>query len=330
MAKDTEDYTKQLELALTQLDRTFGKGTVMRLGDDDIQHWPSISTGAFSLDLALGIGGFPLGRIVEVYGPEASGKSTLALSAVAAAQEMGGTCLYVDAEHALDPVYARNLGVSMDDLLLAQPDTGEQALDILETVVRSGALKVAVVDSVAALIPKAELEGDMSDNHMGLQPRMMSRAMRKLPGITANAGTLIIFVNQLRSKVGVVFGNPEITPGGNAMKYAASQRIDLRVREAIKAKDGSIIGSKIKAKIVKNKMAPPLKVTYFDILYGRGVNHIGCIVDVAIEQGVFTTKGGGYTYYQGDMLAQGRDAVIEYLASDLEFTEKIKQEIVNQ
>lgn len=321
------DVSKQLEVAIAQLDRQFGKGTVMRLTDNP-QPWPAFSTGAYSLDVVLGIGGLPRGRIVEIYGPESSGKSTLCLSVIAEAQAAGETCLFIDAEHALDPVYAKALGVKLDELLLSQPMNGEEAIDVLETMVRSGGIAVAVVDSVAALVPKAELEGDMTSQHMGLQSRLMAKAMRKLYSLAAETKTLVIFTNQIREKIGVMFGNPETQPGGRALKFAASVRIDLRRRDDIKNKDdGRIVGVRTKAKIIKNKMAPPLRVTEFDILYGRGVNTIGCVLDLGEEYGVITKAGAGWYSYGEKKLGQGRERAIEALASDIEMMQEIKKEI---
>lgn len=322
-----DDLSKQLEVAIAQLDRQFGKGAVMRMIDDP-QPWPAFSTGAYSLDLALGIGGLPRGRICEIYGPESSGKSTLCLSVIAQAQKQGEQCLFVDAEHAVDPVYAKALGVKMDDLLLSQPMNGEEAIDILETMVRSGGIAVAVVDSVAALVPKAELEGDMDTQHMGLQPRLMSKAIRKLYALASETKTCIIFTNQIREKIGIMFGNPETQPGGRALKFAASVRIDLRKAEDIKAKeDGSIVGVRVKAKVIKNKMAPPLKISRFDILYGRGVNRIRCVLDVAEEVGVITKTGNGWYSYGDEKLGHGPENAVEALASDVEMMNQIKKEI---
>lgn len=322
-----EDLEKQIELAITQLDRQFGKGSVMRM-DDDVQPWPAIPTGALSLDIALGIGGLPRGRIVELYGPESSGKSTLCLSVIAHAQKQGDKCLFIDAEHALDPVYAKALGVNLSDLLLSQPQNGEEAIDILEMMVRTGGIGVAVVDSVAALVPKAELEGTMDDAHMGLQPRLMAKAMRKMVGLAAETNTLVLFTNQIREKIGIMFGNPETQPGGRSLKFAASVRIDIRRREDIKNKtDGSVIGTRVKAKIIKNKMAPPLRVTEFDIMYGRGVNKLRCILDMAEEYGIIVKKGSWYSY-EGENIGQGPENAVEFLASDLELTAKIEKEVL--
>lgn len=310
---------------MADINRQFGENSILKYGTDNIAPWPCYSTGALTLDNALGIGGLPKGRIVEVYGPESSGKSTLCLEIVAEAQRLGGVCAFIDAEHSLDPGYARQVGVNMDDLLLSQPDYGEMALDILIKLVRSGAVSVVVVDSVAALTPKAEIEGEMEQQHMGLIPRMMSKAMRVLVGAANETNTLVIFTNQIREKIGIMFGNPETTPGGRALRFAASVRIDLRKVEDLKSKEGVIEGVKVKAKIVKNKMAPPFKIAEYDILYGRGIDVLGCIVDLSIEKGVLT-KSGAWIKYEGESLAQGRAKMVEYLASDLEFAERIRKE----
>lgn len=324
-----EDTQKALELALAQLDKEFGRGTVMRLGSADIPPWPSISTGALSLDVALGIGGLPRGRIVEIYGPESSGKSTLCLSLVAEAQRAGGMAAYIDVEHALDPKYMKALGVNLDDLLLAQPGHGEEALAILDTLIGTGAFSVIIVDSVAALTPKAELEGDIGDSHMGLQARLMGHALRKINGKANESKTLVVFTNQLRDKIGIVFGNPETTPGGKALRFYASVRIDIRKIGDIKAKDdGRVIGSRVKAKTVKNKMAPALRLVEFDILYGKGPNNYGCILDLAEERGIIQKSGAWYSY-NGEQLGQGRDKTIEAFASDLEMTAEIKEKVLS-
>lgn len=317
---------KSLELAIAQLERQFGTGAVMRLGSSEIKKWPAVSTGALSLDSVLGIRGLPLGRIVEIYGPESSGKSTIALSLIAQAQKMGLKCAYVDAEHALDPVYMDAVGVNLEDLLLAQPDYGEQALEIVDKLIRTGEIGVVVVDSVASLVPKAELEGDMEANQMGLQARMMSKALRKLVGLANEHKTLIVFINQLRNKIGIMFGNPETTPGGMALKYAASVRIDVRKKEDLKDKAGDSIGIKVKAKIIKNKMAPPMKITEFDIYYGRGVDNYGCLLDLALQKGIFTQKGA-WVYYNGESFSQGRDNAIEKLKNDSDLVKKLEESI---
>lgn len=306
---------KSLELAIAQLERQFGAGAVMRLGTSDIQSWPSVPTGALSLDMILGNGGLPLGRVVEIYGPESSGKSTISLSVVAEAQKMGLKCAYIDAEHALDPVYMQALGVNLDDLLLAQPDYGEQALEIADKLIRTGEIGVVVIDSVAALVPKAELEGDMEANQMGLQARMMAKGLRKIVGLANEHKCLVIFINQIRMKIGIMFGNPETTPGGKALPYAASVRIDIRKKEDLKDKSGESIGIKVKAKVIKNKMAPPLKVTEFDIYYGKGVDNYGCLLDIGLQKGLFAQRGA-WVYYGGESFAQGRDNAIDKLKND--------------
>lgn len=317
---------KSLELAIAQLERQYGAGAVMRLGTSDIQKWPSVPTGALSLDLILGNGGLPLGRVVEIYGPESSGKSTISLSVVAQAQKMGLKCAYIDAEHALDPIYMQTLGVNLDDLLLAQPDYGEQALEIADKLIRTGEIGVVVIDSVAALVPKAELEGDMEANQMGLQARMMAKGLRKIVGLANEHKCLVIFINQIRMKIGIMFGNPETTPGGKALPYAASVRIDVRKKEDLKDKSGDSLGIKVKAKIIKNKMAPPLKVTEFDILYGKGVDNFGCLLDIGMQKGIFSQRGA-WVYYEGESFAQGRDNAIEKLKQDKELVTKIEEQI---
>jgi recombination protein RecA len=319
---------KSLELAIAQLERQYGTGAVMRLGTSDIQKWPSVPTGALSLDLILGNGGLPLGRVVEIYGPESSGKSTISLSVVAQAQKMGLKCAYIDAEHALDPIYMQALGVDLDDLLLAQPDYGEQALEIADKLIRTGEIGVIVIDSVAALVPKAELEGDMEANQMGLQARMMAKGLRKIVGLANEHKCLVIFINQIRMKIGIMFGNPETTPGGKALPYAASVRIDIRKKEDLKDKSGESLGIKVKAKVIKNKMAPPLKITEFDIYYGKGVDNFGCLLDVAMQKGIFSQRGA-WVYYEGESFSQGRDNAIEKLKQDQELISKIEEQIKN-
>lgn len=319
---------KSLELAIAQLERQFGAGAVMRLGTSDVQSWPSVPTGALSLDMILGNGGLPLGRVVEIYGPESSGKSTISLSVVAQAQEMGLKCAYIDAEHALDPVYMQALGVNLDELLLAQPDYGEQALEIADKLIRTGEIGVVIIDSVAALVPKAELEGDMEANQMGLQARMMAKGLRKIVGLANEHKTLVIFINQIRMKIGIMFGNPETTPGGRALPYAASVRIDVRKKEDLKDKAGESIGIKVKAKIIKNKMAPPLKVTEFDIYYGKGVDNFGCLLDVGMQKGIFAQRGA-WVYYQGESFSQGRDNAIEKIRQDPDLVKEIEEQIKN-
>ena len=317
---------KALEAALAQIDKRFGKGSVMSLGDDrarlDID---AISTGSVSLDIACGIGGLPKGRIVEIFGPESSGKTTLALHVIAEAQKQGGRAAFIDAEHALDPVYAKNLGVQIDDLLVSQPDTGEDALEITEMLIRSGALSVVVVDSVAALVPKAEIEGDMGDSHMGQQARLMSQALRKLTGVANKTGTMIIFINQLREKIGVMFGNPETTTGGRALKFYASIRLDVRRVESIKMGD-NVIGNRTRVKIVKNKVAPPFKMTEFDIMYGEGISKAGDILDCATDAGIIEKSGSWYSY-QGERIGQGRENVKTYLKEHQSFMNDLEAQI---
>lgn len=317
------DDSKALDVIIAQLERQFGSGSVITLGSTNVEKWPSIPTGAPTLDRILGIGGLPRGRIVEIYGPESSGKSTIALTVVTEAQKMGLKCAYVDAEHALDPIYMQALGVDLDKLIFSQPDYGEQALEIVDRLVRSGEVGVVVIDSVASLIPKAELEGEMESAQMGLQARLMAKAMRKLVSAASETKTLLLFINQLRNKIGIMFGNPETTPGGMALKYAASVRIDLRKKEDLKDKSGEAMGIKVKAKVIKNKMAPPLKITEFDILYGKGVDQYGCFFDLALEKGIFTQKGA-WVYYNGENFAQGRDNAVEKLRAHPEIVDIIK------
>ena len=317
---------KALEAALAQIDKRFGKGSVMSLGDDrarlDID---AISTGSVSLDIACGIGGLPKGRIIEIFGPESSGKTTLALHVIAEAQKQGGRAAFIDAEHALDPVYAKNLGVQIDDLLVSQPDTGEDALEITEMLIRSGALSVVVVDSVAALVPKAEIEGDMGDSHVGQQARLMSQALRKLTGVANKTGTMIIFINQLREKIGVMFGNPETTTGGRALKFYSSIRLDVRRIESIKMGD-NVIGNRTRVKVVKNKVAPPFKMTEFDIMYGEGISRPGDILDCATDAGIIEKSGSWYSY-QGERIGQGRENVKTYLKEHKELMDSLEAQI---
>jgi recombination protein RecA len=321
--KTLKEDSKALELAIAQLQKQYGSGAVIKLGSTNVKPWSSIPTGALTLDHALGIGGLPRGRVVEIFGPESSGKSTLALTAVAKAQQMGLTCAYIDAEHALDPVYMQAVGIDLDNLLLAQPDYGEQGFDIADRLLRTGDIGLIVIDSVAALVPKAELDGEMEQMQMGLQARMMAKAMRKLTGLASQHDTLIIFINQLRNKIGVMFGNPETTPGGFALKYAASVRIDVRKKEDLKDKHGDPTGIKVKAKIIKNKMAPPMKVVEFDIVYARGIDEFGCIFDLGIDKGILTQKGA-WVYYNGENFSQGRDNAIEKLKDSPEIVSAIK------
>lgn len=316
---------KALSAALSQIERQFGKGTVMRMGDSERVSIPSISTGSLGLDVALGIGGLPRGRIVEIYGPESSGKTTLTLQVIAEAQRLGGTCAFIDAEHALDPIYAEKLGVNVDDLIVSQPDTGEQALEVSDMLVRSGAIDVLVVDSVAALTPKAEIEGDMGDHHVGLQARLMSQALRKITGNIKHANCLVIFINQIRMKIGVMFGNPETTTGGNALKFYASVRLDIRRIGSVKEGD-EVVGSETRVKVVKNKVAPPFKQTEFQILYGGGINRLGEIVDYGVKLGMIDKAGAWYSY-QGDKIGQGKQNAIQYLREHAEIAANLEARI---
>jgi len=313
---------KALDAALTQIERQFGKGAMMRLGDTPQVQIPSISTGSLGLDVALGIGGLPKGRIVEIYGPESSGKTTLTLQVIAEAQKAGGTCAFIDAEHALDPIYAQNLGVDIENLLVSQPDTGEQALEICDMVVRSGAVDVVVIDSVAALTPKAEIEGDMGDHHVGLQARLMSQALRKMAGNIKNSNTLVIFINQIRMKIGVMFGSPETTTGGNALKFYASVRLDIRRIGAIKEGD-EIVGNETRVKVIKNKVAPPFKQTEFQIMYGKGIYRMGEVVDMGVQLGLVDKAGAWYSY-KGDKIGQGKKNACEYLTEHAVLGEEIE------
>jgi recombination protein RecA len=324
--KNNMDKTKALDAALTQIERSFGKGSIMRLGQTDaVADLPAISTGSLGLDLALGIGGLPKGRIVEIYGPESSGKTTLALHVVAEAQKKGGTCAFVDAEHALDPGYARKLGVQLGELLISQPDAGEQALEIADTLVRSGAVDVLVVDSVAALTPRAELEGEMGDSHMGLQARLMSQALRKLTASVSRSNTLIIFINQIRMKIGVVFGNPETTTGGNALKFYASVRLDIRRIGQIKDKD-EVVGNQTRVKVVKNKVAPPFKVVEFDIMYGEGISKTGELLDLGVKAGLVEKSGSWYSY-NAERIGQGRENAKQFLRAHPDVATEIETKI---
>ncbi len=316
---------KALEVAMAQIEKQFGKGSVMKLGEYKAMEVEAIPTGALGLDIALGIGGVPRGRIIEVYGPESSGKTTLALHVIAEAQKMSGTAAFIDAEHALDPVYARHLGVDIDNLLVSQPDTGEQALEITEALVRSGALDVIVVDSVAALVPKAEIDGDMGDSHMGLQARLMSQALRKLAGAINKSKTVLIFINQLREKIGVMFGNPETTTGGRALKFYASVRMDIRKIENIK-QEGEIIGSRARVKVVKNKVAPPFREAEFDIIYGKGISKEGNILDMAVNLDIIE-KAGSWFSYNGEKIGQGRENVKKYLTENPEILEEVENKV---
>ncbi|MEZ5281590.1 MAG: recombinase RecA [Acidimicrobiales bacterium] len=316
---------KALDMALAQIERQFGKGSVMKMGEQPSMIVESVSTGSLALDIALGIGGLPRGRVCEIYGPEASGKSTLAMHVVAEAQRNGGICAYVDAEHAMDPSYARNIGVDVDELLISQPDTGEQALEITDMLIRSGAIDVIVIDSVAALTPRAEIEGEMGDTHVGLQARLMSQALRKITANLNKTKTICIFINQLREKIGVMFGSPETTPGGRALKFYSSVRIDIRRIEAIKD-GGDIVGGRTRTKIVKNKVAPPFKQAEFDIMYGKGISREGSLLDVGVEQGIVKKSGAWYTY-EGEQLGQGRENSKNFLLDNPEIAVEIDDKV---
>lgn len=322
---DETERKKALDAALKKIEKDFGKGAVMRLGDDVNYDVDVISTSSLKIDMALGIGGVPKGRIIEIFGPESSGKTTLALHIIAEAQKNGGNAAFIDAEHALDPVYAKALGVDTDNLIISQPDTGEQALEILEALLRSGAIDVAVVDSVAALVPRAEIEGTMGDSHVGLHARLMSQALRKLTSVIKNSNTATIFINQLREKVGVVYGNPEVTTGGRALKFYSSVRMDIRRGEPIK-KDGEIIGNHTRCKIVKNKMAPPFKTAEFDIIYGKGISHTGDVLDVAVDLDI-VQKAGSWFSYNGERLGQGRDKICQMLEDQPDLCDEIEQKV---
>ncbi len=324
--KDSMDKQKALDAALSQIERAFGKGSIMKLGAREHSvEAEVVSTGSLGLDIALGIGGLPRGRIVEIYGPESSGKTTLALHAIAQAQKAGGTCAFVDAEHALDPSYARKLGVNIDELLISQPDAGEQALEIADTLVRSGAIDILVVNSVAALVPRAELEGEMGDSHVGLHARLMSQALRKLTGSISKSNCLVIFINQIRLKIGVMFGNPETTTGGNALKFYASVRLDIRRIGAIKDRD-TVVGNQTRVKVVKNKMAPPFRVVEFDIMYGEGISKVGELLDLGIQAGV-VDKSGAWFSYEGTRVGQGRENAKTFLRNNPEMAETIEAKI---
>jgi len=326
MADQQSERDKNLEIAMSQIERQFGKGAIMRLGTDEIRKIASIPTGALSLDLALGIGGVPRGRVVEIYGPESSGKTSLALHIIAEAQRNGGTAAFIDAEHALDPAYAHAIGVDIDELLISQPDTGEQALEIVDMLIRSGALDVVVIDSVAALVPRAELEGDMGDTHVGLQARLMSQALRKLAGSINRSNTTAIFINQIREKIGVMFGSPETTPGGRALKFYASVRMDIRRIEAIKVGTENI-GNKVRVKVVKNKVAPPFRLAEFDIMFGEGISREGSLIDVAVEHNIVRKAGACYTY-DGDQLGQGREKAKGYLRENPELAMQLQDQVL--
>ena len=325
MSNENSEKMRALEAALGQIEKQFGKGSVMKLGEFQAMNVEAIPTGALSLDIALGIGGIPRGRIIEVYGPESSGKTTLALHMIAEAQKMGGEAAFIDAEHALDPVYAKHLGVDIDNLIVSQPDTGEQALEIAEALVRSGALDVIVIDSVAALVPKAEIDGDMGDSHIGLQARLMSQALRKLAGAINKSKCVIVFINQLREKVGVMFGNPETTAGGRALKYYASVRLDIRKVENIK-QDGEVVGNRARVKVVKNKVAPPFREAEFDIVYGKGISKEGNILDIAVNLDIIE-KSGSWFSYNGERIGQGRENVKKYLIDNPEVAKEVEEKI---
>jgi recombination protein RecA len=322
------DRDKALDLALAQIDKQFGKGSVMRLGERPVVQMAIIPTGSIALDIALGVGGLPRGRVIEVYGPESSGKTTVALHAVANAQKNGGIAAFIDAEHALDPEYARNLGVDTDALLVSQPDTGEQALEIADMLIRSGALDIIVIDSVAALVPRAEIEGEMGDSHVGLQARLMSQALRKITGILNNSGTTAIFINQLREKIGVMFGSPETTTGGRALKFYSSVRLDVRRIESLK--DGTdVVGNRTRVKVVKNKVAAPFKQAEFDIMYGKGISREGSLIDVGVEQSIVRKSGAWYTY-DGDQLGQGKEKAREFLKENPDVAAEIEKKILEK
>ncbi len=322
------DRDKALDLALAQIDKQFGKGSVMRLGERPVVETAIIPTGSIALDVALGVGGLPRGRVIEIYGPESSGKTTVALHAVANAQRNGGIAAFIDAEHALDPEYAKNLGVDTDALLVSQPDTGEQALEIADMLIRSGALDIIVIDSVAALVPRAEIEGEMGDSHVGLQARLMSQALRKITGILSNSGTTAIFINQLREKIGVMFGSPETTTGGRALKFYSSVRLDVRRIESLK--DGTdVIGNRTRVKVVKNKVAAPFKQAEFDIMYGKGISREGSLIDVGVEQNIIRKSGAWYTY-DGDQLGQGKEKAREFLKENPDVAAEIEKKILEK
>mgnify|MGYP002658480710 FL=1 len=322
---ENAEKRKALEVAMSQIEKQFGKGSVMKLGEYKAMEVEAIPTGALSLDIALGIGGVPRGRIIEVFGPESSGKTTLALHIIAEAQKMGGEAAFIDAEHALDPVYARKLGVDIDNLIVSQPDTGEQALEITEALVRSGALDVVVVDSVAALVPKAEIDGEMGDSHMGLQARLMSQALRKLAGAINKSKTVLIFINQLREKIGVMFGNPETTTGGRALKFYASVRMDIRKTEMMK-QDGQVIGNRVRVKVIKNKVAPPFREAEFDVLYGKGISKVGNILDMAVNLDI-VEKSGAWFSYNGQRISQGRENAKRYLEAHPDIMDEIEKTV---
>ena len=325
MSNENPEKKKALEMALGQIEKQFGKGAVMKLGDFTAMNVEAIPTGALSLDIALGIGGIPRGRIIEIFGPESSGKTTLALHMIAEAQKLGGEAAFIDAEHALDPVYAKHLGVDIDNLIVSQPDTGEQALEIAEALVRSGAIDIIVIDSVAALVPKAEIDGDMGDSHVGLQARLMSQALRKLASVINKSKSVIVFINQLREKIGVMFGNPETTPGGRALKFYSSVRLDIRKIETMK-QDGEVVGNRAKVKVVKNKVAPPFREAEFDIVYGKGISKVGNILDLGVNLDI-VNKSGAWFSYNGERIGQGREKAKKYLEEHPNITAEIEKRV---
>ena len=325
MSNENVEKRRALEAALGQIEKQFGKGSIMKLGEYKEMNVEAIPTGALSLDIALGIGGIPRGRIIEIYGPESSGKTTLALHAIAETQKLGGEAAFIDAEHALDPVYAKHLGVDIDNLIVSQPDTGEQALEIVEALTRSGAIDIIVVDSVAALVPKAEIDGDMGDSHVGLQARLMSQALRKLAGVVNKSKTVIVFINQLREKVGIMFGNPETTTGGRALKFYSSVRLDIRKIENLK-QDGEVIGNRARVKVVKNKVAPPFREAEFDIIYGKGISKTGNILDVAVNLDIIN-KAGAWFSYNGEKIGQGRENTKDYLEKNPKVLKEVEEKI---
>jgi len=326
MGSEKENKLKALKLTLEKLDKTYGKGTVMKMGDSADKTVEATSSGSFGLDIALGVGGYPKGRVVEVYGPESSGKTTLTLHAIAECQKKGGIAAFIDAEHAFDRFYAENLGVDIENLIISQPDHGEQALEITENLIRSGAIDMVIIDSVAALTPKSEIEGEMGDSKMGLHARLMSQALRKLTGIVSKTNCTVFFINQLREKIGIMFGNPETTTGGNALKFYASVRIDIRRSTQIKNSDGGVVGNRTRVKIVKNKVAPPFKLAEFDIMYGKGISKVGEIIDLAVNSEIIS-KSGSWFSYEGTKLGQGRDAVKTLLTDNPELMDKIENQI---
>ncbi|MDA0757339.1 MAG: recombinase RecA [Bacteroidetes bacterium] len=327
MSEDKESKQKALQLTLDKLDKTYGKGTVMKMGDSPIQEIESISSGSLTLDYALGVGGYPKGRVIEIYGPESSGKTTLTLHAIAEAQKAGGIAAFIDAEHAFDRFYAQNLGINIDELIISQPDNGEQALEITDNLIRSGAIDIIVIDSVAALTPKSEIEGEMGDSKMGLHARLMSQALRKLTSNISKTNCTVIFINQLREKIGVMFGNPETTTGGNALKFYASVRLDIRRSTQIKDTNGNVLGNRTRVKVVKNKVAPPFKLSEFDIIYGKGISKLGEIIDLGVEHGIIDKSGSWFSYGE-TKLGQGRDSVKAILIDNPELCDELEVKIV--